>query len=341
MKRTQEGIDLNTSIDKEREEIGIIPHNNGVEVVFNNLDLNAEHPTTPSVEVTFEKQPITMLEGKSYVGWSVLIDKENEAMDVLASQAEALKDLPEIERVRAVMKLLRESVHYAYNDVVEALSKTDAELAKWVSENTGLNSDMVLKVPLSKIIENKYGVCRHLAVANLWLANKAGLSGVILCSKPGKLTNIVRTDSNEKLFKSADVGAPVSGHSWIEIKTSEGKWIPVDPSTQLVGDTEENLEMFKQANYKAIGYGVDAFSSQPELSVEQTEIEFESGEATAQGKFWMQLKSIKPTRRWASDKMEEMPPTNTPYKGEGKILLKTGGEDFGIALKIENVESAQ
>lgn len=98
-------------------------------------------------------------------------------MQSLATEAETLLELPENERPARVLEILRSKMHYAYNDVIEKLSETDPDLAKWVAENTGLNASSVSNVTLSELMERGYGVCRHLATAYLWLAQKAGLKG--------------------------------------------------------------------------------------------------------------------------------------------------------------------
>ena len=304
---------------------------------FRNLELNAQNPTSPEIRIVVEKQPIELVEGKSYGNYSVLIDRETERMQSLATQAEALLELPENERPVKILEILRDKMHYAYNDVIEKLSETDPDLAKWVAENTGLNAASVSNVPLSEIVEKGYGVCRHLATAYLWLAQKAGLKGVILSSDWGVIKNIERSDTKQKLFRSAEVGKPVSAHSWVEIKTSDGRWIPVDPSTKLVGDSKEGLAMFREANYMAYGNSGLDVEAEPgdQLDTKGTPILFGPAEATASGKYCLELRSSKPTTRF---RKENLPPTNIPYSGEGKLKIGTSEQFGGFALDIIEVK---
>lgn len=308
-------------------------------VTFQNLELDVNNPKSPEICVVVEKQPIELVEGKSYCNHAVLIDKETESMGSIAKEAEALLELPEQERPAKVLEIFRQRVHYAYNDAIEKLSETDPELAKWVAENTGLNTASVSDVPLSQVIEKGYGVCRHLATAYLWLAQKAGLKGVILNSKRGVLKNIERSNTKEKLFKSAEIGQPVSAHSWVEIKTSDGKWIPVDPSTKLVGDTEAGLAMFRDANYSAIGgLGLD-LEAEPRDKLDSlltTPIVFSPAESRASGVASLELRSTKPMIRFSKG---NIPPTNIPYSGEAKLTIGVSEEFGGFALDIVEVKS--
>lgn len=251
-------------------------------------------------------------------------------MQDIANQAESLKALPEDTRPRAAMELFRSQMHYAYNDVVAKLAETNPNTAEWIVKNTGLNHS-VSDVPLSELMENKYGICSHLAVGYLWLAQKAGLEGIIMTSNHNELRNITRSDNGEALFKSVDVGQPASAHAWVEIKLSNGRWIPVDPTTKLVGDTEEELRMFKEANYYSYIDALNFDSGQKELSPRRSRSGFKPGEPTAQVGFCLELRSTKPILRIAGP---QIPPTNEPYHGRGHILINTVEASGKLSLKI-------
>lgn len=325
--------------EKVEQAIEISAEEQLASVAFQNLELNADNPRSPEIRVVVEKQPIELVEGKSYCNHAVLIDKETESMRSLVEEAEALLELPEQERPAKVLEIFRQRMHYAYDDTIEKLSETDPELARWVAKNTGLNAASFSDVPLSQVIEKGYGVCGHLATAYLWLAQKAGLRGVILSSDWGVLKNIERSDTKEKLFKSAEIGQPVSNHSWVEIKTSDGRWIPVDPSTKLVGDTEAGLAMFRDANYSAIGgLGLD-LEAEPRDKLDPlltTPIVFSPAEAKASGVACLELRSTKPTTRL---RKEDIPPTNIPYSGEAKLTIGVSEQFGGFALDIVEVKS--
>lgn len=330
-----------TSLENEiiRNETGSKPeitfNSKRATIVYGNLILSADNPTSSEISVVVKKLPTTILEGKSYANGAVLIDEETEKMSSITSRAEALRTVPEIERPKAVLELLRENVQYAYNDVGEAVSKSDPELASWVAQNTGINSS-ASNVPLSELIDKGYGVCRHLAVAYLWLAQKAGLEGTLMASDYGGIRNIKRTDTGERLFKSVDVGQPLPAHAWAEIRTSDGRWIPVDPSVKLVGDTEEGLSMFQEAGYEGIwGYGIEIDTQPNELSPNSTKMTMPPAQSTAEAKFSLLLKSTKPTLRLFA---ENIPPTNTPYSGEGKLAINTTQASGVVNLQLVSVK---
>jgi len=337
MENFEQSISPQENAEQKEEGIEISATKEKASVSFRNLELDAQNPTSPEIGIVVEKQPIELVEGKSYGQYSVSIDKETERMQSITAEAEGFLELPENERPAKVLELLRSRMHYAYNDVIEKLSETDPDLAKWVAENTGLNRASGSNVPLSEIVEKGYGVCNHLSVVYLWLAQKAGLEGVILSSDRGVIKNIERSDTKQKLFQSAEIGEPVSAHSWVEIKTSDEEWIPVDPSTQLVGDSKEGLEMFREANYMAyVNPSLDV-NAEPrdQLDVRGTSMLFAPAESTASGKLSLELSSLKPTIRFRG---ENLPPTNIPYSGEAKLSIDTSEQFGGFALDIVEVK---
>jgi len=222
---------------------------NGLSVIFEHVDLTEENPQSEGVEFLIEKKPIEIENGKTYgVPSGVMIDEDAPEAVAIATEAQAIKNLPEEERVSKLMELFRNHLEYAYPDSVNDLEKIDPEKALWIKEKILGNPS---EVKLSEVLSSGFGICRHLSVVYLWLAQKAGLEGVLLKSDPMlSIQNIVRTDTNLPLFKMTAVGKNVPSHTWVELRLSTGEWIPVDPSTNLVGDTEERLKMFKNANYK-------------------------------------------------------------------------------------------
>ena len=302
-------------------------------VSFNALKLDELHPVSPEVRVVIEKKPRILEEGGSYCREAVLIDAETEQMQLLANQATALKELQETERPARILEILRAKIQYANQDVLKALSKTNPDLASWVVQNTGFN----VSVPLSELVEKGYGICRHLAVAFLWLAQKAGLQGVILIANPHVIRNIVRSDTKEKLFKSFELEGQAPGHAWVEILTGDGQWIPVDPSTKLVGDSEAGLAMFKDAHYMAIGTEALDFEAEPSelLNSKVSQIQFASAEARASGFVGLELKST--MTPFSFRKKTAMESVNTQYSGKGKLVIKVSDRSGGLKVGIIEV----
>lgn len=335
IKYTPTGIDINPPESQKGpekiENIEISFNKDSVEINFHNLDLNVNNPNSPEIIITFEKQPITLEVGKTYGLHNVCFDKETPKMLEIAKEAETLLQIPENERPRKVMELLRKHLEFAYDDKVETLSKTEPERAKWVKENI---QGLVYNFPLSEIFEKEFGLCRHLSIAYLWLAQYAGLEGVEMKNHE-KIINIQRTDNGEKLFKMAEVGQPAPEHSWVEIKTSDGKWIPVDPSTKLVGDTKEGTEMFKKANYLGIFFGADWKAEPNELAFNIPNVPFFSpGESKKETQCRLTLSSTKSR----ISGMKKIPPTNIPYLGEGKLIINTTDRDGVMNLRIVDVK---
>lgn len=222
---------------------------------FENLELHSGNPATDAIEVVYEKYPIVLEPGK-YINGRTQIDLEptSELQDI-ALEAEVLVDLPELERIPAVLDLLRSRVDYPYPDTVEQLREDNAELAEWIRdkllpEGTGGTKK------LSEVFAKGFGVCNELSVAYLWLAQKAGLSGILLRSNHDQITNVNRAGSLTPLFKATPSGEKVPAHAWVEVKTEERGWVPVDPSTRYIGDTDEKLETFTKAGYDAHLYVV-------------------------------------------------------------------------------------
>lgn len=303
-------------------------------ITYRNLKLSKDNLSTPEVEITVEKRPIHIIEGASYDNSAVFVDSETPKMRDLAVQAEGLKSLEEVQRTRAVLELLRQNVAYAYKNVVDVVAQTNPQLADWVIANVGSDSQGKANIPLSEIFDKGFGICRHLAVAYLYLAQKAGLEGTIITSDYGGITNIQRADTQEPLFKSVKVGEPVVAHDWVEIKTSDGKWIPVDPSVKLVGDTEEGMKMFKKAGYKGVaGMGIEVGIEPDALSPQGTWEDFKPGEPKAIGKYSLLLGSTRPTIRG----LESIPPTNEPYSGDGSLQIAASRKLGVLNLSILSV----
>ncbi len=308
-------------------------------VSFKNLVLTRDNPYTPTIVVTFEKQPMSFEEGKSYNLWSVKFDRPSQKMLHIANEAKELSEFPEKERVRAVLILLRKHLHYAYPDLVQKVAESNQELAEWVIKNTGVNAGAVNHVPLSEIFENEYCVCRHLSVAYIWLANQAGLQGgVVNTSYPITLTNIIRKDNGKPLFKSVPLGQQTPAHSWAEIQISDGTWIPVDPSTQLVGDTPEGLSTFHEAKYTACLEGFDFDVNKWEIGCQNEGFSLQPGQSTAEVRVRGELMSTKPTLVIGG---ENIPPSYTPYFGDATLTFRNAKE-FGVMnVRINDVRIEQ
>lgn len=217
---------------------------------FENLELHSGNPTSDTIEVIYEKYPVSLEPGIFANGKTEIDLEPTDELKRLAEQAEQLREIPELERLPAILSLLREHVEYPYVDTVEQLQAENAELAEWIREKLLPEGNGGPK-KLSEVFEKGFGVCSELSVAYLWLAQHAGLAGVLLQSNHDQITNINRADSGLPLFKATPPGAKAPAHAWVEIQTAERGWVPVDPTTRYIGDSEEKLQTFQDAGYNA------------------------------------------------------------------------------------------
>ena len=81
----------------------------------------------------------------------------------------------------------------------------------------------------------------------------AGVKGIVA---GGHIKNIERPDGKGLIFKSSELQRDQDvGHAWVEIQLSDGTWVPVDVSTNMVASDPEMLDFFKNANYKTLTGG--------------------------------------------------------------------------------------
>lgn len=318
----------------EALEINAHPHD--ATVTFSDLNLSEANPTSPAIRITVEKTPITTVIGERYA--DVYFDgTENDTTRYLAGQATALQTLPEEQRPRRVLELLRGSVQYAYPGVVKELQASDPELGAWVAANVSTNRQGAPPVKLSDVLQSGYGVCSHLAPAYLWLAEKAGLEGGIFTSDTGVITNVLNPETGQPLFKSTDVGQPAEAHAWAEIRLSNGQWIPVDPSTGIIGDDQPGRNTFAAAGYKSYANAqLDISTSVPkELEVKALAPVLNAGEPGGSTVAQLRLRSTMPRLRIGK---APLPPSNQPYQGSAAMHISTpsGAErnegSFGLVL---------
>ena len=287
-----------------------------------NVDISYDSPL--EIEVTISKEPNEIGEGMSIN--SIEIDSEGERLHEAIQKAQGLKEIPLEDRPRKVMELVREYINYAYPEDVEELRKTDSNKADFIEANLGVESLNSL-VKLSQVFENGYGVCRHLSVAALVLGKEAGLEGMYATSpiEAFGVKNILHPETKEKLFKLTELDRRTGQHAWVEFKVGED-WISVDPSTQIVADNQQELEVFQQAEYVADFRRAVTVSNLPEnLHVRNEGFAFGPGDRDSNGKLLIEPKTFISLK-------ESIP--GEPFSGSLRFTV-TQGEDETFANRIE------
>lgn len=317
-----------------------------VEISIPHVSLDSEKEPL-RFSVTLEKMPTPVADGT--VIENITVDRESPKLQEMFKQAAALKDIPNREKPRRLMEILRANVHFAYEDALNELANTNPDLAKWVAENTGVASSSARPLTLSQITEAGYGVCRHLSVGMLALAKEAGLRGAFLTNSSGMrgdpmpIKNIVRKDTNEPLFKMSPVGDMWGGHAWVELEVAQGEWVPVDPSTQLVGDTQEGMEIFKEANYRpTVGRSLDIEGLPNGVWVKNRDLEFFPGEAQHTGILPVNATPREKTiyiGKQKSKVTEEPGPWPKPRQYEGPLQFSLSSHESSSGMNVAVVSA--
>nr|BFD25325.1 MAG: hypothetical protein JST_6160 [Candidatus Parcubacteria bacterium] len=175
--------------------------------------------------------------------------KDGDSLELLSlmEEAEKLAEFPEEERLTALIELVRSKLKYPYPDVMEASGAENPELKEWLEKRFGLNPS-IWKLELNDLLKNGFGDCKIMAAAYLIAAQSAKIKG-IYANSGVSLKNIVRSDISKPIFKSVELDRDTnSAHEWVKIQLSDGRLIPVDPTTNMVG-LGEMIAVFRQAGY--------------------------------------------------------------------------------------------
>jgi len=306
------------------EDSDLPKSNDGIGISLPHIELG-EGREAIKFEVVLKKVP-TQVEYGATVG-SVVIDNESLRLEKMMEEARALREIPEKERPRRILDILRSSIDFDVDD-------------------SGRGA-----VSLSEVVDSGHGVCRHLSAAMLVLAKEAQMSGAYLTSVTvgsGEITedkylmrNIVRKDNGKPLFKHVHIGERVGPHAWVELRTSEGEWIPVDPSTKLVGDNDDELEIFGEAGYRAsVGHSLQ-IGNFP-LGVHHTgneDLSFLPGEPTHTGVLEVDLLRYQKRISISFDEATRTlggKSTLTEYEGyRGPLVFKITSEAVGTGLVVD------
>lgn len=229
-----------------------------IEVNFNTRDFTHQDRLERSKGTFFI--PVKVKKEVTLVSEDINLDKESPELKDLICKARNTRTLPERERPRHIMNLLRERVDYSFERKLFELEKNDKDLVQAVRRNN--RSPVIEILALREAVRLGYANCNTMTISMLILGKEAGLEGAYLTNAPqmgnrdgfdpNPIINIIRNDTRQKLFREYEAYENFpEGHGWAELRTSEGEWIPVDPATQLVGDCEAGMDTFRKARYRA------------------------------------------------------------------------------------------
>ncbi len=228
-----------------------------------------------SFNIRVRKEPVEIHDGDNLGANSVEVKFQDESLSLM-QEAEKLAELPEEERLVALTELIRSKLMYPYPDVIESAQAENPELREWFETRFGPHPS-VGKLELNDFLRNGYGDCKVMASAYLLAAQSARMKGVY-ASSSNSLKNVVRPDTGKPIFKSVELDRDTnSAHAWVEIQLSNGRWIPVDPTTNMIGLKEDMMEAFRQAGYN-IPVGFESEAPQ-ELELERDDSYFGPGES--------------------------------------------------------------
>lgn len=283
---------------------------------FDGIELTPEQEFPINIRV--RKEPINVVSGDILGANSVEVNFEG-ATQTLMEEAEKLAELPEEERLATLTELVRNKLKYPYPDVIESAGAENAELKEWLEKRFGQKPSL-WKMELNEFLNNGYGDCKIMAAAYLVAAKAAKMKGIYANSN-GSLKNISRPDTGKPIFKSVELERDTnSAHAWVEIQLSDGRWIPVDPTTNMIG-LGEMIETFRQA-----GYNVPvAFRSEvpSDLELERDGSTFAPGESEKELTLKLKIGSVMSFGKGASTKRLK----TDKFSGDVDVKLNSENSD--------------
>ncbi|MEI6462351.1 MAG: transglutaminase domain-containing protein [bacterium] len=182
--------------------------------------------------------PNTWIRGSMELG-------DSELLRNLVVEASSFKELPVDERIEKVVALVRSKLTFWGSKAKATVRESNPRLYEWLNSYTDSN----YIGNLADVIESGYGICGHFVALSTYLSQVAGLDVVVnTCYGDGSPTNIVRSDNNLPIFSAVPVGTKSGSHTWFEVLEGE-RCIPVDPTVNLIGTTDEVRKIFDEAGY--------------------------------------------------------------------------------------------
>ena len=265
-----------------------------LEVTFHKPSTDGASMHTQNLELVFEKTPEdlrTSYEGRILYGNSVQYRNYKEhnpellkQRDALIAQAKEIGTLYSREaRIQPLIELVHTTISRANPAIIEKMSLERPEEAEWIRKNI-LKPTWETRIHVLDLLHYKHGVCRNYAWLFLWLAKHAGLTGRLLRTNADQLLNIRHPHLDRPLWNSFPEGTiGPAPHLWVELYMKEDTWLPIDPTTKLVGDTPEGLKAFHDARYYAVHHIDNYFRvSHPEIAVRVEEVGFHPGDSQTQ-----------------------------------------------------------
>ena len=129
-----------------------------------------------SVNIGVKKESIEIKDGDILGSSSIEVKFEGEVLSLI-KEAEKLSDLPEEERLMALVELVRSKLQYPYPDVMQNAIAENPEIKEWLEECFGPERSFS-DFKLNDFLKNGYGDCKIMAAAYLVAAQAAKMKGI-------------------------------------------------------------------------------------------------------------------------------------------------------------------
>ena len=199
-----------------------------------------------TIPLLLRKTPIDKITAQSKIDGNVVVGESKE-LDELMLKATKITGLPAEPKLRKLMELTRSTLKYFGKAARKEIKLDSLEKLDWLDQN--VTSKSGYKASLAETLDRGYGICGHFTALYAVLAQQSGLD-VVVNHADGDMEpiNIVRSDNNLPLFKEVPVGKRTGAHIFLEV-LKDNQAIPVDPTTNLIGLSEEERKVFETARY--------------------------------------------------------------------------------------------
>jgi len=284
----------------------------------------ASHKPPLAFSLSFKKIPHQIADGSMLQG--MVFDRINPKNAPILEQASQLRHLPLEKRPRALSDLIRTVLRYPSSQDLEELKILDPEKAQVLVKISDQYISSLNKINFSEVVETGFAICRHFAASFVFLAPEAGMKAAFCTNMnnewSSRMLNVYRQDDQTPLFSSVPPEQYLkAGHSWAEVELPD-KWIPVDPTKNLVGDNTLELQTFSDALYSASAEdSLDIQDVTPEICVVYPrELSIPVAAPTASQEFHIRARDFFET-----------------YRGDVKFYVQSKPSELGVQTALTDL----